>query len=205
MRTQCCTRVFAQIYIFYPKNCAFTGSAKKPVRDRVQRFNQKRKARGELCAVAIAGQVQTCREIQYLLVCSSGQQEYGRCSEVVCSRICVCVCVCVCMRFLCQVSSLCLDRPGQSGSLLSMLRPNTHIYQNTAQQQTGCSQGREVLGIGPKGRLEKDRWCPYGKNRKRGGTESWKDRDCRKGGRWDGSRLTLSSRSAEKGQRVRSL
>lgn len=38
----------------------------------------------------------------------------------------------VCTSFLCQVSSLCLDRPGQPGSPLSTLRPNTHIYQSTA-------------------------------------------------------------------------
>lgn len=54
-------------------------------------------------------------------------------------RTCVFQDLSECMCFLCQVSPLCLDRPGQSGSPLSTLRPNTHIYQSIGQQQTGSS------------------------------------------------------------------
>lgn len=119
--------------------------------------------------------------------------------------IAVCVsgflcCATVC--FLCQVSSLCLDQSGQSGSPLSTLWPNTHIYQNRAQQQTESSQGRGVLGIGAKGRLDKNREVYIQENRNKGGTENWKTRDCWTGGGWIEADSAFLVKRGDKGQCV---
>lgn len=97
------------------------------------------------CCAAVISQDKSRHARRYCIKLSAAAGQFGvrpvqwgSMFQDLCVSVCERECVCVCMRFLCQVSSLCLDRPGQSGSPLCTLQPNTHIYQNTAQQQAGC-------------------------------------------------------------------
>ncbi len=70
----------------------------------------------------------------------------------------LCVCVCVCVHVLPLPSFLSLFRPARSVRLPAehSAAKYTHISKHSTTTDRVLSQGREVLGIGAKGRIEKD-------------------------------------------------
>lgn len=182
---------------FYSELCIHRGrKTARAGRDRKNEISSERKKLGELPACCVLRPTQAKfrhaggRGGGYVCACL----QYGAVRIRPLQLVFLDLCLCVCVSFLCQVSSLCLDQPGQSGSPLSTLRPNTHIYQNTAQQQKEGSRGREVLGIGAEGRLDKNREVYVRENRNTRGNRKVDKQRLLDRRRLDGCRLSISSK-----------